>query len=139
MRGSATGSERRGHDCQTLKPGESEIEVEINGSDIDTLFRTAQQVSERLRERSELTNVYISLDYSKPEWQVEIDRIRAGELGLTVAGIADTLRGYIGGHVPTQYREGNDLFDLHVIVPERSLTTRSGCRWSAPAYVGNSA
>jgi hydrophobe/amphiphile efflux-1 (HAE1) family protein len=105
--------------------GESEIEVEINGSDIDTLFRTAAQVSERLRERSELTNVYISLDYSKPEWQVEIDRIRAGELGLTVAGIADTLRGYIGGHVPTQYREGNDLFDLRVIVPERSLATRS--------------
>ena len=31
----------------------------------------------RLRQRPELTNVYVSLDYSKPEWQVEIDRTRA--------------------------------------------------------------
>ncbi|MCK7580343.1 MAG: hypothetical protein MZV65_35005 [Chromatiales bacterium] len=46
----------------------------------------------------------MSLDYSKPEWQVEIDRVKAGELGLTVAGIAGILRGYIGGHVPTRFR-----------------------------------
>lgn len=105
--------------------GQSEIEVEINGSDIDTLYATAQDVADRLRERAELTNVYISLDFSKPEWQVEIDRVRAGELGLTVRGIADTLRGYIGGHVVTQYREGNDLFDLRVLVPERTLANRN--------------
>jgi hydrophobic/amphiphilic exporter-1 (mainly G- bacteria), HAE1 family len=105
--------------------GESEVEVEINGADIDTLFRTAQQVAERLRERPELTNVHLSLDYSKPEWQVAIDRVRASELGLTVSGIADTLRGYIGGHVPTRFRDGNDLFDLRVLVPERELTSRS--------------
>lgn len=104
--------------------GQSEIEVEINGADIDTLFATAQDVATRLGQRTELTNVYVSLDFSKPEWQVEIDRVRAGEMGLTVRDIADTLRGYIGGHVVTQYREGNDLFDLRVLVPERSLTSR---------------
>ena len=105
--------------------GESEIEVEINGAEIDTLFNTAQQVAARLGERPELTNVHLSLDYSKPEWQVEVDRVKAGELGLTVTGIADTLRGYIGGHVPTRFREGNDLFDLRVIVPERELSSRN--------------
>lgn len=105
--------------------GESEIEVEINGAEIDTLFRTAQQVAARLGERPELTNVHLSLDYSKPEWQVEIDRVKAGELGLTVTGVADTLRGYIGGHVPTRFRDGNDLFDLRVIVPERELASRN--------------
>ncbi len=107
------------------QPGESEVEVEINGADIDTLFQTAQQVAARLGERSELTNVHLSLDYSKPEWQVAVDRVRAGELGLTVSGIADTLRGYIGGHVPTRFRDGNDLFDLRVLVPERTLASRS--------------
>jgi hydrophobic/amphiphilic exporter-1 (mainly G- bacteria), HAE1 family len=82
-------------------------------------------VAARLGERPELTNVHLSLDYSKPEWQVAIDRVKAGELGLTVTGIADTLRGYIGGHVPTRFREGNDLFDLRVIVPERELVSRN--------------
>ena len=105
--------------------GQSEIEVEINGAQIDELFQLANQVSSKLRSTDGLVNVYISLDYSKPEWQVEIDRTRAGELGLSVRQIADTLRGYIGGQVVTEYREGNELFDMRVIVPERELFSRN--------------
>jgi multidrug efflux pump subunit AcrB len=97
----------------------------LPSSAIDILFQTAQQVAAKLGERAGLTNVHLSLDYSKPEWQVDIDRVRAAELGLTVSGIADTLRGYIGGHVPTRFRDGNDLFDLRVLVPERTLASRS--------------
>jgi len=104
--------------------GQSEIELEINGAEIDTLFATADSLVAALRERPELTNIDLSLDYSKPEWQVAIDRTRAAELGLTVRGIADALQGYIGGHVPTRFREGSDLFDLRVLVPEQSLDNR---------------
>lgn len=104
--------------------GQAEIEVEISGADIDTLFSTAQEIAATLQQRSELTNVYVSLDYSKPEWRVRIDRIKAAELGMSVRDIADSLRGYIGGHVPTLYRDGSDLFDLRVLVPERSLNNR---------------
>ncbi len=107
------------------KVGEADIEVEINGSEIDTLFTLATDIAARLRQRPELANIYVSLDYSKPEWQVEIDRTRAAEHGLTVAAIAGTLRGYIGGNVPTLYREASDLYDLRVLVPERSLRSRS--------------
>lgn len=105
--------------------GQAEIEVEINGSEIDTLFNIANDLAGRLRQRPELTNIYVSLDYSKPEWQVEIDRTRAAEHGLTVSAIAGTLRGYIGGDVPTRYREASELYDLRVLVPERSLTSRT--------------
>jgi hydrophobic/amphiphilic exporter-1 (mainly G- bacteria), HAE1 family len=62
-----------------------------------------QRHRRRLRQRPELANIHVSLDYSKPEWQVEIDRTRAAEHGLTVAAIAGTLRGYIGGNVPTLF------------------------------------
>jgi hydrophobe/amphiphile efflux-1 (HAE1) family protein len=106
------------------KVGQSEIEVEISGNEMELLFDTATTLASRLREAPELTNIDISLDYSKPEWQVAIDRTRAGELGLSVSEIAATLRGYIGGRVVTQYRENNELFDLRVIVPERELDSR---------------
>ncbi|MEA3642038.1 MAG: efflux RND transporter permease subunit [Lamprobacter sp.] len=46
-------------------------------------------------------------------------------MGLTVSDIANTLRGYIGGDVPTRFRDGNELFDLRVLVPERTLASRS--------------
>ena len=48
----------------------------------------------------------ISLDYSKPEWQVVVDRTRAAEHGLTVAAVAAALRGYIGGDVPDPLSRG---------------------------------
>lgn len=105
--------------------GQADIEVEINGSDVDTLFGLANDIAARLRQRAELTNVYVSLDSSKPEWQVDIDRTRAAEHGLSVAAIAATLRGYIGGDVPTRFREASELYDIRVIVPERSLRSRS--------------
>ncbi len=104
--------------------GRSEIEVEISGSEMDQLFQTANTLAAQLTDSPSLTNIDISLDYSKPEWQVEIDRLRAGELGLSVSEIAATLRGYIGGRVVTEYRDNNELFDLRVIVPERELRTR---------------
>ena len=105
--------------------GRSDLELEINGADIDRLFTTAEATAEALRAQGELTNIDISLDFSKPEWQVLVDRTRAAELGLSVGTIATALQGYIGGHVPTEYRDGSDLFDLRVLIPERSLDSRS--------------
>lgn len=105
--------------------GQAEIEVEINGAELDALFTLANATAERLRARPELTNVYVSLDVSKPEWQIDIDRVRAAEHGLTVAGIAGMLRTSIGGSVPTQFREANELYDLRVLVPEREFRARS--------------
>ncbi len=105
--------------------GSSDLEIEINGADIEKLFRLANEVASRLRERPELTNIYISLDYTKPEFQAIIDRNRASDLGLTVQQIAASLRGYVGGDVPTLFRDGNDLYDLRVLVPEKNLTSRS--------------
>lgn len=105
--------------------GRSDLEVEINGADIDTLFQTAEATAEALRTRAELTNIDISLDFTKPEWQVKVDRTRAAELGFSERDIANALQGYIGGHVPTLFRDGSDLFDLRVLIPERSLDSRS--------------
>ncbi|MBK8638265.1 MAG: efflux RND transporter permease subunit [Chromatiaceae bacterium] len=105
--------------------GQAEIEVEISGAQIATLFDLANSVAGQLSEGAELTNVTVSLDYSKPEWQVRVDRTRAADLGLTVAAVAAALRGYIGGDVPTRFREANKLYDLRVLVPERSLASRT--------------
>lgn len=105
--------------------GAADLEIEINGADIAELFRLANDVAALLRERTELTNVYVSLDYTKPEFQAIIDRNQAADLGFTVRQIADALRGYVGGNVPTLFRDDNDLYDLRVLVPETNLRSRS--------------
>lgn len=105
--------------------GQSDIEVEINGPDLAALFAQARTVAAALEKRPSLTNIYISLDYSKPEFQVAVDRERAADAGLSVGAIASTLRGYIGGDVPTRFREGDKLYDIRVLVPERDIRSRS--------------
>ncbi|MBS0043810.1 efflux RND transporter permease subunit [Shewanella sp. M16] len=105
--------------------GQAEIEVEINGSEVDTLFDVANKLAAKLAERPELTNVYVSLDSSKPEWQVDIDRTLAAEHGLSTKEIAHVLNGYINGSVATRYREASELYDIRIIMPESQLRSRS--------------
>lgn len=116
-------SQRKMRGIRTL--GQSDIEIEVNGADVERLFELSKSLAARLGEAPELTNVVISLDYSKPEFQAVIHREKAADLGLSVGGIAAALRGYVGGDVPTRYRDDNELYDLRVLVPERELRSRS--------------
>jgi len=104
--------------------GQSEIEVEIQGSEIDTLFSLAREAQEALTQRGELTNIYLSLDGARPEWQVIINRERAADLGVRVSDIALSLQTYIGGRVVTRYREEGELFPVRLIVPGADLRNR---------------
>ncbi len=65
------------------------------------------------------------MDLSKPELQVVVDRVRAAALGVSVADIAETLRTLIAGSVPTRLREGDTDYDIRVMVPESTLTSKS--------------
>ncbi len=116
-------SQRKMRGIRTL--GQSDLEIEVKGADVEQLFRLSNELATRMKTSPDLTNVLISLDYSKPEFQAVIDREKAADLGLSVGGIAATLRGYVGGDVPTEYRDANELYDLRVLVPERELRSRS--------------
>jgi HAE1 family hydrophobic/amphiphilic exporter-1 len=105
--------------------GQADIEVEVNGAEIGALFDLSSKIAEKLRQRPELTNVYVSLDYSKPEWQVDVDRVKASEYGVSVSSVAGALRGYIGGDVPTRYRDNNELYDMRVSMPAQRLASRT--------------
>ncbi|GAB4274885.1 MAG: efflux RND transporter permease subunit [Deferrisomatales bacterium] len=106
------------------KLGDAEIEVEIRGQDVATLFGLAHKTAGTMNELGHLTNVHVSLDMSKPEYQLRIDRTRAAELGVSVADVATALRTLIRGTVATQFREGQEYYDVRVMVPERELTSR---------------
>jgi HAE1 family hydrophobic/amphiphilic exporter-1 len=47
-----------------------------------------------------------------------VDPVRAADLGLTRAEVADTVQTYVLGRVATRYREGGDEFDVRVQLRE---------------------
>ena len=106
------------------KLGEADIEVKIKGPDIATLFDQARQTAGAMNDLAHFTNVYVSMDMTKPEYQVRIDRARAAELGVSITDIADTMRSLITGAVATRYREGDEYYNIRVMIPESKITSR---------------
>jgi HAE1 family hydrophobic/amphiphilic exporter-1 len=106
------------------KLGEADIEVKIKGPDIATLYDQARRTAATMNELTHFTNVYVSMDMTKPEYQVRIDRARAAELGVSISDIADTMRSLITGAVATRYRDGDEYYNIRVMIPESKITSR---------------
>ncbi|OIO97686.1 MAG: hypothetical protein AUJ92_03140 [Armatimonadetes bacterium CG2_30_59_28] len=108
--------------------GEFDVEVELRAprtESMESMAETANQVRARLKELPMLTKLDVSLDVTKPEYQVRVDRVRAGDLGLTAADVARTVRTYVDGAVPTRYHEGGYYYDLRVTTREGTVKDRA--------------
>ena len=106
------------------KLGEADIEVKIKGQELDKLFDLARKTSESMNQLAHFTNVYVSMDMTKPEYQVEVDRVRAAELGISVVDVAGSVRSLISGAVATRYREGDYFYNIRVMIPEQHFTSK---------------
>ena len=104
--------------------GESDIEVKIKGQNIEQLFALAGEVAQTLQLQANVKNVYVSMDMTKPEYQVQVDRVRAAELGISVQDIANTMRALVRGEVASRFREGDEYYNIRVMVPESQIASR---------------
>ncbi|MGM0490565.1 MAG: efflux RND transporter permease subunit [Planctomycetota bacterium] len=102
----------------------ADLLVEVQGQDMDTLAELAQRTANLMNESGELRNVSISMDMTKPEYQVSVDRTKATELDVSVAAVSETLRSLITGTVVSRYREAGEYHDIRVVIPENRLTSR---------------
>jgi len=107
------------------KTGEQEVEVKIKGTEIFTIFDFAKRIAQQLDETPGIRNVNVSMDMSKPEYRITIDRARASALKVSVKDIAATLRTLVHGTVATRYREGLEYYNIRVMVPEKRINSKS--------------
>ncbi len=106
------------------KLGDADIEVKIMGQDISRLYELARQTAAAMNQLAHFTNVYVSMDMTKPEYQVRVDRARAAELGVSIADIADTMRSLITGAIATRFRDGDEYYNIRVVIPESKIISR---------------
>jgi len=102
----------------------ADVVVEIRGQDMDTLADLAERTAATMGGMSEFSNVSVSMDITKPEYQVRVDRTKAAELGVSVGDVSGTLRSLITGTVVSRYREADEYVDIRVLVPESQLPSR---------------
>jgi multidrug efflux pump subunit AcrB len=115
------------------------IDVEIRGYDLDTGSDLAKQIAAIVRSTPGAVDVQVSREDNLPELRIQIDREKAGALGIDVAQISSTVNTCMNGAVASLFTDpvsGNqynilvrlnvedrsDVADLQKLV----LTTTSG-------------
>jgi HAE1 family hydrophobic/amphiphilic exporter-1 len=94
--------------------GGQPIQMEITGTNQDELARVAGEVEAAMRKVPGVIDIKNSWDVGKPEMKVTVDRIRASELGFSVAQIASALRTSIEGNNDSKLRDRGDEFDIRI-------------------------
>lgn len=107
------------------KVGEQDVEVNVKGTDVLLIYEFAETLAAKLDETPGLAGVNISMDMTKPEYRVFVDRARASSLGIPVSQIASTLRTLVQGKVGTLYREGTEYYPIRVMVPEGLFSSKT--------------
>ena len=106
------------------KLGDADIEVQIKGQDIETLFALAQKTAGSMNKLAHFTNVYVSMDMTKPEYQIWVDRERAAELGVSMTDVATTVKSLVSGAVASRYRDGDYYYNIRVVIPEKEVGSK---------------
>ena len=61
-----------------------------------------------------VVDVDTSLNVGKPELSVQLDRLKAADLGVQIADAAEALRLLVGGDQVTTYNEGGEQYEVHL-------------------------
>ena len=88
------------------------FQVNLAGPDIEKLSEYSDQLKDALRQGGGLADVDSTLSLRKPELQVAIDRERAGDFGIPVGTIADSLRILVGGRPVSKFKDGGEQYDV---------------------------
>ena len=90
------------------------VTLSIRGDDLSKLEKIADKVEAIVKSTSGTVDVDNSLELSKPEIRINIDREKASDLAINPYLIASTVRAMVDGNVATQFKEGDEQIDVRV-------------------------
>ncbi|KGX90976.1 efflux RND transporter permease subunit [Pontibacillus marinus] len=105
--------------------GGSPVSIQINGDDYDVLKELAQQVTWVISDVEGVHNPESSASEGRPEIQVEVDRDKAAQYGLTYQQVMTQVQMGFSGQVATRFRESGDEIDVRLMLPEEERQTIS--------------
>ena len=92
------------------------IDVQVNTRDLDVTYSTAQMLAARIRQLPGVGQIYIPQDMNYPSVRLDVDRVHAGELGLSQKDVVDNVITALNSNIMiapnywVDYATGNDYF-----------------------------
>ncbi len=116
----------------------ADVQITITGDELAVLSRLGTQALDSIKDVPGLHDLRLDWEAGSPEYQVFVDRDKAGRLGLTAGGIAHTIQTLVQGtRELTKYREAGKEYDITVraresdrewidVVKQTEIVTPSG-------------
>ncbi len=98
--------------------GGGRLAVEITGHDLDESKRIAQDVKTLLDSTPGVADSRLQREEGRPELTVRVDRDKAALLGMTVTGVANTIRTNVAGTQAAMFREAGNEYPIIVRLRE---------------------
>ena len=97
-------------------PAGPPINIELEGRDYDELINTAEDIRNYINSKNvaDIEELKIDVNKGKPSMRVNVDREKAGELGVSVGQVGSQLRRSLFGEKAGVYKEDGDDFDINV-------------------------
>jgi HAE1 family hydrophobic/amphiphilic exporter-1 len=95
--------------------GNKQVEFSLKGPDLKELERLSRVVQDKIRGIAGLVDLDSSVKQDKPVIQVDVRRDAASDMGLSVSGIAASLRTLVAGQTVGNWRAPDDqTYDVNV-------------------------
>jgi len=97
------------------------INIELEGNDYGELIATAEKMRDFLNTKNiqGIDELKIDVNKSKPSIQVEVDRKKAGALGVSAGQVGQQLRNSIFGSKAGVYKKDGEDYDIYVRFSEK--------------------
>jgi len=92
------------------------IDIQVSSPDLHQIYGVAQDLAGRIRQLPGVGEVYIPQDLNYPALRLDVDRVHAGELGLTQKEVVDNVitalnsNYMIAPNYWVDYKTGNDYY-----------------------------
>ncbi|APS37871.1 MULTISPECIES: efflux RND transporter permease subunit [unclassified Salegentibacter] len=92
------------------------INMELKGEDYEQMLLEAENLRSYVNDLSiaGIEELKIDVNKSKPELSVNVDRRKAGQLGVTTSQVGQTLRRAIYGEEVSTFKEGDDDYEINL-------------------------
>jgi multidrug efflux pump len=92
--------------------GGSPVEIVVQGPDLEELARIADEIERRAEQTGMFKHINSNLVLNKPQLEVEIDRERASDLGMSMKDIATTLQILLGGLDISTFKQDGETYNV---------------------------
>jgi HAE1 family hydrophobic/amphiphilic exporter-1 len=97
---------------------DSRLSIEILGHDLETSKQIAQDLKTMLDSTPGIADSRLQREEGRPELAVRVDRDKAALLGLTVTGVANTIRTNVAGTQAAMFRDAGNEYPIIVRLRE---------------------